>query len=119
MGRQTWATKEQATFLDTFTPGLENAKKTHTLQVEYGRIAREFLKKWPAVPALASDELVSDSEGSAGGGGESEGGGSESAGVGRKPALTHEQLLAHAEGRRKQVSHLLDRFLRMSTDGNC
>jgi len=104
MGRPTWATKEQAAFLDTFIPGLENAKKTHSLQVEYSRIAREFLRKWPAVVALAGDKSASDSE-------ESAGGGSESAGVGRKPAQTHEQLLALAEGRRKQVSHLLDYFL--------
>jgi len=104
MGRPTWATKEQAAFLEGYIPGLENAKQTRTLQVEYARISREFLQKWPVV-AVPVDEEPADKES----GGEDSGG--ELADVARKPALTPEQHLTRAEERRKRVSRLFNHFL--------
>jgi len=104
MGRRPWTTKEQAAFLESYIPGLENAKKTCGLQVEYARISRKFLERWPAVAASVGEESASDGE--------------ELAGEGREP-LTPEQLLALAEKCRKGVGRFSTASFGTHADVNC
>jgi len=117
MGRRTWATKQQADFLSSFEPNLEVAKRTRTLQIEYARISREFLKKWPVTPEFvaATTDLVDkeplsegsedDDEGPEAADGEgpeaADGEGPEA--ESQKPQ-TPEERVALAEERRKRVS---------------
>lgn len=60
MGRPPWATPEQTAFLESFVPGLDLAKKTHGLQTEYQRIARDFIQKWPTEPTTEEQKLPDD-----------------------------------------------------------
>lgn len=60
MGRPHWGTDEQVAFLETFVPGLDLAKVTCTLKVEYERISMEFMKKWPTKPS--AEEMASEKD---------------------------------------------------------
>ena len=103
MGRRSWATKEQAAFLSNFESGLEDAKKTRTLQVEYARISREFLKRWLVKPGAVDEGSSSEESGSDDDG--SQAANEENPVNAEKKPLSPEQLLARAEARRKCVSH--------------
>ena len=82
MGRPTWGTEPQLTFLDSFVPGLDAAKATCGLQTEYACISKLFLEKWPTKPTEKEENATSD------------------------PA----QRQALADDRRRMVSHVLHFF---------
>ena len=62
MGRPRWSTPDQDTYLESFLSGLDHAKVTTGLEVEYARIAALFIVKWPAKPTVKHQRMTSDPE---------------------------------------------------------
>jgi hypothetical protein len=59
MGRPTWATPEQAAFLEEFVPRLEEEKYNLGLKPFYAQITKQFIERWPS-PLIPDEETDKD-----------------------------------------------------------